>query len=455
MTLFRRSENNESNRPVAIDLFAGAGGLSLGFEQAGFDVVAAVEIDPIHCAVHKFNFPKTEIIARSVVGLTGKEVRRIAGIGNLPVDCVFGGPPCQGFSLIGHRMLEDPRNSMVLEFVRLVAELDARTFVFENVKGLTVGKHKDFLVELVNAFHDAGYRVRLPWRVLDAANFSVPQHRNRLILIGSKKGTALPDYPSPSTNAADSKQGILGLPSGPTCRQALADIPDTDNFETLAETDAVKTEKFGRPSDYARELRCETETAWHYGCVRNWNPKLLTSSARTTHTPISRRRFVETPPGSVEPISRFFKLSPDGLSNTLRAGTDGARGAFTSPRPIHFAYARCISVREMARLHGFPDWFRFHATKWHGARQIGNAVPPPLGRAIAASIVNVLNVMPKRANAPIDLADAALLYMDMSEAAAHFGVKPPNGRRDRKSGAKKRKQHEIEATQQAYAASER
>ena len=451
MTLLRNSENRKFKRPIAIDLFAGAGGLSLGFEQAGFDVVAAVEIDPIHCAAHKFNFPKTEVIAHSVVGLTGREVRRRAGIGNRTVDCVFGGPPCQGFSLIGHRMLEDPRNSLVLEFVRLVAELDALTFVFENVKGLTVGRHKNFLDELVDAFQDVGYRVRLPWRVLDAANFNVPQHRDRLILMGSKIGTAVPTYPSPSTTPADSKPLLPGLPLGPTCSQAMADIPDTDEFAPLAESDAVEIEKFGRPSEYAKELRCLTNEAWHYGYVRRWNPKFLTSSARTIHTEISRRRFTETISGSVEPISRFFKLSPDGLSNTLRAGTDGARGAFTSPRPIHFAYPRCISVREMARLHGFPDWFRLHATKWHGARQIGNAVPPPLGRAIAGAVIAALNIKPEKPKRSIDLGDTALLYMDMSEAAAYFGVKPPNGRRDRKSGAKKRKQYEIEATQRTFA----
>jgi len=98
----------------------------------------------------------------------------------------------------------------------------------------------------------------------------------------------------------------------------------------------------------------------------------------------------------------------------------------------------------MARLHGFPDWFRFHATKWHGARQIGNSVPPPLVRAIAGSIIKALGVEAERPERTVNLGDPRLLSMGMSEAARHFGVKAPNGRRDRKSGQKKRKQHEIE-----------
>ncbi len=438
----------DSKRPIGIDLFAGAGGMSLGFEQAGFDVVAAVEIDPVHCATHKFNFPQTAVIPRSVVGLRAADIRLAAGIGSRPIDCVFGGPPCQGFSLIGRRALEDPRNSLVLEFVRLVSELNARTFVFENVKGLTVGKQKEFLVELVGAFESAGYDIRLPWQVLNAANFGVPQHRERLILFGTKRGSALPFYPQRLCNAADERRPFPGIPIGPTCNDALGDLPDASRFEALTINDCQWTGSYGKHSAYASELRCLANDPWHLGYTRNWNPTILTSSARTNHTEFSIRRFTETAPGGIEPISRFFKLAPDGLSNTLRAGTDGARGAFTSPRPIHYRFPRCVTVREMARLHGFPDWFRFHATKWHGARQIGNSVPPPLARSIATSVMKTLVAKPKQPKGAINLGDDFLLYMDMSEASAHFGVAPPKGRRDKKSGAKKRKQHEVEESLQ-------
>ncbi len=430
-------------RPIGIDLFAGAGGMSLGFEQAGFDVVGAVEIDPIHAAVHKFNFPDCTVIPGSVIGLTGEEIRRAANLGSRKIDVVFGGAPCQGFSLIGQRALDDPRNRLVREFVRIVAELDASYFVFENVKGLTVGKHKQFLEEIIEAFSDTGYQILLPWKVLNAASYGVPQDRKRLFLLGAKKGLALPSYPISTTCAANSNGDLFG--EGPSCRDALSDLPDPDTFEELIEGDEVYTEAWGTPSAYGRKMRCLDKGSWGFGYKRKWDRNLLTSSMRTYHTPISRARFVATKQGSVEPISRFFRLPSDGVSNTLRAGTDSARGAFTSPRPIHYDKPRCITVREMARLHGFPDWFRFHVTKWHGARQIGNAVPPPLALAIAGTILETLGFEPEVPKAIVKLGDRTLLRFDMSQAAEYWGVPVTIGKRDRKSGAKKRKQEEIEA----------
>lgn len=433
-----------NDRPIGIDLFAGAGGMSLGFEQAGFDIAAAVELDPIHAAVHHFNFPETSIIAKSVVGLTGEEVRAAAGIGRRSVDVVFGGPPCQGFSLMGQRMLDDSRNLLVKEFVRLVAELKAKTFVFENVKGLTVGKHRVFLDALIEAFDDAGYRVRVPWRVLNAMNYSVPQDRQRLFLLGARKGCHLPSYPEPLTTFENDLFSRNGSRPTPTCAAALSDLPDAERYAELMTSDSVETQGWIASADYAREMRCASAAAWHFGYTRLWQPNILTSSMRTVHTEISRRRFSGTREGETEPISRFFKLRPNGVCNTLRAGTDSARGAFTSPRPVHYALARCVTVREMARLHGYPDWFRFHVTKWHGARQVGNSVPPPLARAVAAAILQALEIVPMRPSGKIALGSPELLSMDMGEAADFWKVPVPIGRRDRKNGMRKRKQSEIE-----------
>ena len=446
-----RAPAGARKRPIGIDLFCGAGGLSLGFEQAGFDVLVAADIDPIHCAVHKFNFPLSAAIPMSVVELTPKKIREEANIGDREIDCVFGGAPCQGFSLIGHRALDDPRNQLVKEFVRIVSELNARTFVFENVKGLTVGKHRGFLQEIVEEFEAAGYDVRIPWKVLNAGHYGTPQSRERLFLFGARKGKALPEYPDPITEISGREPKFERLFFGPSCADALGDLPNADDFEALAASDEMAVSGATALSEYAAELKCLTNDAWHFGYVREWDPSLLTSSAQTQHTDISKRRFADTEEGTVEPISRFFKLPAEGVSNTLRAGTDGARGAFTSPRPIHYAYPRCVTVREMARLHGFPDWFRFHVTKWHGARQIGNSVPPPLARAIATSVIDALGVRPVRPSKSIELGERGLLELDMSDAAAHFGTEPLANRRDRKSGAKKRKQEEIEADRLASA----
>jgi DNA (cytosine-5)-methyltransferase 1 len=348
--------------------------------------------------------------------------------------------------MIGQRALDDPRNALVRDFLRLVAELDASYFVFENVKGLTLGEHRQFLDEIVSRANELGYEVALPWKVLDAAHFEVPQHRERLFLLGTKKGRTAPAYPAPQTQPADGRRRLKAdLRRGPTASEALGDLPDADDYEALLRQDEVAAAKFEEPSVYAAELRCLTNDAWHFGYVRNWDRSILTSSARTGHTDISKSRFGRTQGGQTEPISRFYKLSAEGLSNTLRAGTDGARGAFTSPRPIHYKYLRCVTVREMARLHGYPDWFRFHETKWHGARQIGNSVPPPLARAVAGQVMTALGRIPIRPEMPIDLGDPKLLTHTVSEAASQFDVAAPPSRRDRKSGARKRKQWEIEA----------
>ncbi len=158
-----------SARPTAIDLFSGAGGMSLGVEQAGFDVRAAVEFDPIHAAVHAYNFPDCAVVCADITTVTGDTLRTAARLGGRDLDLLFGGPPCQGFSSIGKRALDDPRNALVREFVRLVGELRPRAFIFENVPGLALGAHRSFFEELQVALAGLGYRMP-PYRVLDAPN---------------------------------------------------------------------------------------------------------------------------------------------------------------------------------------------------------------------------------------------------------------------------------------------
>ena len=412
-------------KPIGVDLFAGAGGLSLGFEQAGFDVLAAVEIDPVHCATHEYNFPHCTTICQSVAEVTGREIRERSKIGDRKIDVLFGGPPCQGFSLIGKRLLDDPRNTLVFHFIRLIHELQPQYFVMENVKGMAIGKHQDFILEVIDKIQNDGYEVLLPYQVLNAAYYGVPQNRERLFLMGARRGCSLPEYPSPVTKPANSTKKRdrqhHHLPDSPTVWDALQDLPDIEQYGELHHRDWVRA-TFGSASVYGEKLRNASEDTQDYSQSRQFDRTVLNASGRTRHSPKSMARFEATKPGDTEPVSRFHKLDPQGVCNTLRAGTPSSRGAFTSPRPIHPYLPRCITVREAARLHSYPDWFRFHTTKWHGFRQIGNSVPPLLGRSVAGQIVKVLGATPSKPTALLPLENEELLSLTMAQAARYYGV---------------------------------
>ena len=419
-----RNDMASSTRPIGVDLFAGAGGMTLGFEQAGFDVLAAVELDPIHCAAHEYNFPFWTVFCHSAAEISGADIRRGSTIGDREIAVVFGGPPCQGCSTMGKRALDDPRNDLMRHFMRLVLELQPRFFAMENVRGLTLGKHRQILSELLECFAERGYRAH--YRVLNAAHFGVPQDRQRLFLIGCREGETLPIHPSPRTRpiAPLYRAEATGdhLPIGPSVEDAIGDLPPIEDAAVLFERDWIEIDRYTSPSDYSARLRGLSRDPQDYAYRRDYNPDLLTCSNRTRHSPKTVARFANTPLGTVDRISRFLKLDPDGLCNTLRAGTPSSRGAFTSPRPIHPFLPRCITVREAARLHSYPDWFRFHGTKWHGFRQIGNSVPPLLARAVANSVLEAAQLQPKRPRKIQPLGDLNLLQWTMSAAARHYNV---------------------------------
>ncbi|MDJ0580540.1 DNA cytosine methyltransferase [Crocosphaera sp.] len=423
-------------RPIAVDLFAGVGGMTLGFEQAGFDVLSSVEIDPIHCVTHHYNFPFWTTICASVTKITGNEIRELSTIKNQPIDVVFGGPPCQGFSLMGKRSLDDDRNSLVKHFIRLVLELQPKYFVMENVPGMTIGKQQMFLQEIFAEFAQNNYQVKTDYQILNAANYGVPQLRERLFILGSKQGLILPKYPIFITEYT--KKNDLELPSTPTVKEAIQDLPEVNQYTELNNRDWVLAD-YKKPSNYVKNLRDISNIIDDYSYPRNYNKQLLTSSLRTKHQQKSIDRFKKTPQGKIESVSRFLRLHPDGFCNTLRAGTPSNRGAHTSPRPIHPFTPRCITVREAARLHSYPDWFRFHVTKWHGFRQIGNSVPPLLAKAVAQEIMKVLDILPIKPTTTYKLESEELLSLNMTQAAKYYNVSPDViGKRIRKEDTRKK-----------------
>jgi DNA (cytosine-5)-methyltransferase 1 len=403
--------------------------MSLGFEAAGFDTLVAVDYDPIHVATHEWNFPETRSICADVKSLSAEDVLTSAKsqwAERYPntswpddVDCVFGGPSCQGFSEIGRRNPADERNDLLRAFAQLVVEISPKYFVMENVPGLLAPVNETVLSETLKIFLDAGYSLASggPF-ILNAASFGVPQARRRVFLVGSR-----PDVMPASVPVAEEAQV--------TVADALDDLRCLERYVKLSSDHSVQlsnmavSELEAEASSYAKSLRIGGDLrhgSFGAGYERPWDRTIMTSSGRTLHRPDVVERFRRTEGGSEELISRLQRLRSDGLAPTLRAGTGRDHGSFTSARPIHHKYPRVITVREAARLHSFPDWFQFHVTKWHGFQQIGNSVPPFLARAVAQSIVTSMQISPEKLSVRDATRNERLLSFSLTEAAIHYGV---------------------------------
>jgi len=379
--------------PISIDLFCGAGGLSLGFQQAGLRVAAAFDVEEWNVATYDKNFGASSAFKADLARETGPSLRKLARVGNGSIDVVFGGPPCQGFSTGGRRDLDDERNLLVYHFARLVRQLQPKYFVLENVAGLLQAHSEPVLKSFLRRIRLAGYDVVEPIQILNAADYGVPQRRRRTFILGHRKDLTPIGYPLP--------RGCVANGSGeffPTVRDALGDLPPIEQHDHLFESD-VFVGRLGKPSRYASLLRQARNGTRAQTNGRRNGRSSLTGCLRTRHSRETIRRFRKTPPGKSEPVSRYIRLALDGVAPTIRAGTGADRGSHTAPRPIHPTLPRCITAREAARLHSFPDWFEFHGTRWHDFRQIGNSVPPMLARAVAEKILEVLcsDVPAKRA----------------------------------------------------------
>ncbi len=352
----------EKPRSNIIDLFCGCGGLSLGAAKSGLGATLAFDVDPTLTSSFQSNHPNAELKLTDVSHVTGADIRRHIGS---PIDGVFGGPPCQAFSSIGQRRIDDPRRTLIGHFFRLVAELEPAFFVMENVRGLGFADARPVLENALEIV-PARYKVLGPL-VLNAADFGAATNRPRLFVIGFDpnrlSSLSVIDFENRKRPAA-------------TVRDAISDLVNVRPVTSVEGLDLWKISDLGAGSEYSNSLRSFDNT--------------FTGNQRTAHTPEVIRRFKDVLPGKLDPVGRHPRLDWNGQCPTLRAGTGSDRGSYQSVRPIHPDEPRVITVREGARLQGFPDSFKFHSTIWHSYRMIGNSVSPILSAAIFSLIAERL-----------------------------------------------------------------
>jgi DNA (cytosine-5)-methyltransferase 1 len=326
----------------AIDLFAGAGGLSCGLKSAGWSVEAAIEVDRTALATHQANFPESKHICEDVREL---DFRRFAGI-----DLIAGGPPCQPFSVSGKRLGQFDVRDMVPEFVRAVAEAKPRSFLLENVAGLSGSKFAGYLDSKISDLHGLGYTVFS--KVLDASNFGVAQKRKRLILVGLR---------------AD-QEGVFQFP------EISHDGSGTKPFLTVSKC------LQGTPEDLpnrARVVFCKNPVlrrSPYAGMLFNGKGRPLPCDGLSHTVPASAG-------GNRTHILDPQKLIPEYHSSLLAGGR---------PRKGDLEGVRRLTVRESARLQSFPDEFVFGGRQSARYSQVGNAVPPLLARAVGLRIREAL-----------------------------------------------------------------
>lgn len=296
------NSKKHATRPMnLIDLFCGCGGFALGAKGAGFEIKAAYDVDPILTYSHAVNFPQSKLVLTDVAKLDAGAIKRQMDGGR--IDGVFGGPPCQGFSNIGRRDVNDPRRKLLLDFFRLVKEVRPRFFVMENVLGLQQKDARSTLERAI-AILPSRYQILGPI-VLDASDFGAATKRPRLFVIGVDE-----EYCDPiSTIDID----VLKRPAA-TVYDAISDVQNPDSIGVVDGYDFWRITKIGRPSGYAALLRSE-------GGV-------FSGHRRTVHSAAVIKRFKSVAQGSTDVVGRHPRLSWLGQCPTLRAGTGNDKGSY-------------------------------------------------------------------------------------------------------------------------------
>ena len=340
-----------------IDLFCGAGGLSCGFERAGYNVVLGIDNDSKALETFELNHKGAKSICGDITKISyEKDIKPL--IGENTIDVIIGGPPCQGMSLSGPRKFDDPRNKLYLSYIRLVDEIRPKVFVIENVPGLVGlfgGQIKDSIIE---KFSKMGYKIQ--YKILCAADYGVPQMRRRVVFVGYKKG----DFEYPSEN----KTYV-------TCKMALSDLPPL--IDELGSEEMPYAS--GAKNNYQKIMR-ENSNVVHNHVAANHSEKV--------------QKII-----SLVPAGGNYKDLPEEFKNSRNFHVAWTRFPDDRPAPtidtghrhhFHYKYNRVPTVRECARIQSFPDDFVFLGNKTQQFRQVGNAVPPLMAEAIANKITELL-----------------------------------------------------------------
>ena len=372
----------DQENQCVIDLFCGPGGLSLGAARVGFKVIAGVDLDSTASETHKRNFPRTAHMIQDISELNGKRLLKAVGVRKGSVCGVIGGPPCQGFSTIGKRTAGDPRNSLFVEFFRVVSEIRPKFFLAENVPGIMYRQNKA-LRDKAFLYVEKHYEF-LPHMIMVASQYGAPTNRTRVFFVGYRRNhmnpLSLADFTPPgNVEVVRVREALTGLtkkinPNWQTEAQGwrFARVHGKGFFSSRLQGHIPRG--VGDP-DAIRKLKKENRASGFLG---------------TVHTPKVEKRYGELGPGDRDSISKSQRLDLAGFCPTLRAGTGSDRGSFQAVRPIHPTEARVITPREAARLQGFPDWYQFSATKWHSFRQIGSSVSPIVAERLLSVIRKAL-----------------------------------------------------------------
>ncbi|RZN46491.1 DNA cytosine methyltransferase [Escherichia sp. E13S3] len=366
------------HRPLVVDLFCGCGGFGLGAKLAGFEVVAAIDIDTTLQSAYARNFPNTKVI-NGDLSLMGKdEWHKIIASQN--IDGVIGGPPCQGYSRMGHSNIDDPRRSLLKHFFRTVNLINPKFFVMENVEGLMDERNIHELEAALNTLNKK-YKIIKP-TIIDASDFGAATKRKRVIVIGfvPEAINIAEDILKKTVGTKNNvKDAISDLPT-PLCTSKSQDINDL-GWKEYKKQDPCAL------SDYAKIMRQHPPKGLGWiTALEKLKEGMVSGFFNTVHSAQVKERYSTILPGEVDHISKSKCLAWDGLCPTLRAGTGSDKGSYQAVRPLHPVESRVITVREAARLQGFPDWFVFHHTKWHSFRMIGNSVSPIMSKHIMGLI---------------------------------------------------------------------